>query len=184
MYCDRFRVWVWLVYRRGRKEETIHQSSLQLAYVVISLFVLHLRDRRAFDPWNAFERRKQKPRWTPIHHLGVGIGAQQPHVEGKKRVGFVARFGSVSDSGNHEAAFLVHSPHHLFLILESKHIDPPMSWQHGIHTWRPSDPRARPIGGDPDALMLWLLYCIGSVVNYFLVCTHLCVSCLEKASSM
>ena len=102
----------------------------------------------------------------------------------EKRVGFVARFGSVSDSGNHEAAFLVHSPHHLFLILESKHIDPPMSWQHGIHTWRPSDPRARPIGGDPDALMLWLLYCIGSVVNYFLVSTHLCVSCLEKASSM
>ena len=45
----------------------------------------------------------------------------------EKRVGFVARFGSVSDSGNHEAAFLVHSPLHLFLILESKHIDPPMS---------------------------------------------------------
>jgi len=105
----------------------------------------------------------------------------------EKRVGFVAWFGSVSDSGNHEAAFLVHSPHHLFLILESKHIYPPMSWQHGIHTWRPSDPRSRQSNWQwhwcTDAVAV-VLYRLSRRLFSSLHPPLICVSCLEKASSM
>ena len=110
--------------RKERGDDPSVESAASLYHFIVCVRCICVTDELLTPGTHLREESKNQGGHRSITwELG---SEHNDHVEGK-RVGFVARFGSVSDSGNHEAAFLVHSPHHLFLILESKHIYPPMS---------------------------------------------------------